>query len=75
MSDCGDADVCDAAMLSAAQAVEHYEITRYGTLIAFAKQLGRSDCAQVLEQTLAEEKAADQKLTSIAEGRVNKKAA
>jgi ferritin-like metal-binding protein YciE len=75
MSDCGDADVCDAAMLSAAQAVEHYEITRYGTLIAFAKQLGRSDCAQVLEQTLAEEKAADQKLTSIAESRVNKKAA
>ena len=75
MSDCADPDVCDAAMLSAAQAVEHYEITRYGTLIAFAKQLGRNDCAQVLEQTLAEEKAADQKLTSIAESRVNRQAA
>ncbi len=75
ISDCGDADVCDAAMLSAAQAVEHYEITRYGSLIAYAKQLGRSDCAQVLQQTLAEEKAADQKLTGIAESRVNRLAA
>jgi ferritin-like metal-binding protein YciE len=75
MSDCDDAEVCDAAMLSAAQAVEHYEITRYGTLIAFAKQLGRKDCASVLQQTLEEEKAADQKLTTIAEGRVNRLAA
>ena len=75
ISDCGDAEVCDAAMLSAAQAVEHYEIARYGTLIAFARQLGRSDCAQVLGQTLAEEKSADQKLSSIAEGGVNRKAA
>src|SRR4051794_31694710 len=56
ISDCGDADVCDAAMLSVAQAVEHYEMTRYGTLIAFAKQLGRNDCADVLRQTLEEEK-------------------
>jgi ferritin-like metal-binding protein YciE len=62
-------------MLSAAQAVEHYEITRYGTLIAFAKQLGRSDCASVLEQNLAEEKAADAKLSGIAESRVNRMAA
>lgn len=75
ISDCGDAEVCDAAMLSAAQAVEHYEIARYGTLIAFARQLGRSDCAQILGQTLAEEKSADQKLSSIAEGGVNRKAA
>lgn len=75
ISDCGDAEVCDAAMLSAAQAVEHYEMTRYGSLIAFAKQLGRRDCASVLEKTLAEEKAADQKLTSIAESRVNQMAA
>jgi ferritin-like metal-binding protein YciE len=67
ISDCGDQQVCDAAMLSAAQAVEHYEITRYGTLIAFAKRLGRDDCARVLEQTLQEEKAADKKLTSISE--------
>jgi len=75
MGDCDDADVCDAAMLSAAQAVEHYEITRYGTLVAFARQLGRNDCASILEETLKEEKATDQKLTSIAEGRVNRQAA
>ena len=75
MSDCDDVQVNDAAMLAAAQAVEHYEITRYGTLIAFAEQLGRRDCAAVLSQTLAEEKAADHKLTGIAEGRVNRQAA
>jgi ferritin-like metal-binding protein YciE len=75
MGDCDDAEVCDAAMLSAAQAVEHYEITRYGTLIAYAKQLGRDDCAGVLAQNLAEEKAADAKLTGIAESRVNRMAA
>lgn len=75
MSDCSDAEVCDAAMLAAGQAVEHYEITRYGTLIAFARQLGRHDCAQILAQTLAEEKATDEKLTTIAESRVNRQAA
>jgi ferritin-like metal-binding protein YciE len=74
MGDVDDKDVLDAAMLSAAQAVEHYEITRYGTLIAFAKQLGRQDCAGVLQQNLDEEKATDQKLTAIAESRVNRKA-
>ena len=70
--DIDDPEVLDAALLAAAQAVEHYEITRYGTLIAWAKQLGRSDCASVLDQTLAEEKAADLKLTGIAEARVNR---
>jgi ferritin-like metal-binding protein YciE len=75
ISDCDDEAVRDAAMLSAAQAVEHYEIARYGALIAFANQLGRPDCAQLLSQTLAEEKAADHKLTSIAESGVNRKAA
>ena len=75
MSDVGDKDVLDAAMLSSAQAVEHYEITRYGTLIAFAKQLGREDCASVLQQNLDEEKATDKKLTAIAESKVNRKAA
>jgi ferritin-like metal-binding protein YciE len=75
MSDVADKDVLDAAMLSSAQAVEHYEITRYGTLIAFAKQLGRQDCASVLEQTLQEEKATDQKLSAMAESRVNRQAA
>jgi ferritin-like metal-binding protein YciE len=75
MSDVADKDVLDAAMLSAAQAVEHYEITRYGTLIAFAKQLGRQDCVSIFNQTLQEEKATDQKLTAIAESKVNRAAA
>jgi len=70
-----DTKVLDAALIAAAQAVEHYEITRYGTLIAWAKQLGRQDCASVLEETLKEEKAADSKLTSLAERDVNVKAA
>jgi ferritin-like metal-binding protein YciE len=72
MSDSKDSEVLDAAALAAAQAVEHYEIARYGTLIAWARQLGRSDCASVLEPTLAEEKATDIKLTGIAEARVNR---
>ncbi len=75
MGDCDDDGVRDAAMLSAAQAVEHYEMTRYGSLIAYAKELGRNDCASVLQQTLDEEKATDKKLTEIAESRVNKRAA
>ena len=70
-----DPEVMDAALISAAQAVEHYEITRYGTLVAFAKQLGREDCASVLQQTLDEEKATDAKLSRIAESQVNRKAA
>ena len=70
-----DKDTLDAALLASAQAVEHYEIARYGTLIAWAKQLGREDCARVLQQTLDEEKATDQKLTAIAENKINPKAA
>ena len=70
-----DKQVLDAALIAAAQAVEHYEITRYGTLIAWAKQLGRNDCASVLQKNLDEEKAADQKLTALAEKSVNRKAA
>lgn len=72
MSEASDTEVLDAAALAAAQAVEHYEITRYGTLIAWARQLGREDCARVLTQTLDEEKATDQKLTVIAESRINR---
>ena len=68
-------DALDAAMLAAAQAVEHYEMTRYGTLVAWAKQIGRNDCANVLQQNLDEEKAADMKLSTLAEGNVNRKAA
>jgi ferritin-like metal-binding protein YciE len=70
-----DKDVMNAALAAAAQAAEHYEISRYGTLIAWAKQLGRNDCARILEQTLDEEKAADRKLTEIAEARLNLQAA
>jgi ferritin-like metal-binding protein YciE len=70
-----DEQVLNAALAAAAQAVEHYEITRYGTLIAWAKQLGRNDCASLLQKTLDEEKAADKKLTEIAEARLNLKAA
>jgi len=72
MSDASDPEVLDAAALASAQAVEHYEITRYGTLIAWARQLGRNDCATVLQQTLEEEKDTDLKLTEIAEARVNR---
>jgi ferritin-like metal-binding protein YciE len=74
-SDIGDKEVLDAALLASAQAVEHYEITRYGTLIAWAQQLGRNDCASVLQQNLDEEKATDKKLTAIAESKINRKAA
>ena len=74
-SETAGGDVLDAALAAAAQAVEHYEISRYGTLIAWARALGRADCASVLEETLAEEKATDAKLTQLAEGRLNRKAA
>lgn len=68
-------EVLDAALLTSAQAVEHYEIARYGSMIAWAKQLGRQDCAAILQTTLDEEKATDQKLTALAESKVNKRAA
>jgi len=70
-----DKSVLDAALINAAQAAEHYEIVRYGSLIAWARQLGRNDCAAILQTTLDEEKITDKKLTSIAEGRVNLRAA
>lgn len=70
-----DKNVLDAALIAAAQAVEHYEITRYGTLIAWAQLLGRNDAATLLRQNLEEEKATDAKLTSLAETALNRKAA
>src|ERR1700730_271587 len=70
-----DKSVLDAALINAAQAVEHYEITRYGSLIAWARQLGRNDCASILQKTLDEERATDKKLTTLAEGKINLKAA
>ena len=70
-----DKAVLDAALINCAQAAEHYEITRYGSLVAWAKQLGRNDCASVLQKTLDEEKATDQKLTALAESKINLAAA
>jgi ferritin-like metal-binding protein YciE len=70
-----DESVLDAALIAAAQAVEHYEMTRYGTLIAWAKQIRRNDCIELLQRTLDEEKETDKKLTALAEGRLNRRAA
>ena len=70
----GDKAVLDAGIIAAAQAVEHYEITRYGALIAWAREIGRGDFAAILHENLKEEKAADAKLTQIGEAWVNSKA-
>jgi ferritin-like metal-binding protein YciE len=64
----------DAGLVAAAQAVEHYEISRYGTLRTWAEELGLSDAAKLLEATLREEKATDEALTQIAETVVNQEA-
>jgi ferritin-like metal-binding protein YciE len=72
--DVTDKVVLNAALIAAAQAVEHYEITRYGTLTAWAKALGRSDIARLLHANLKEEKATDKKLNGIAKRKVNRKA-
>ena len=63
-----------AALVGAAQRVEHYEIAAYGTLVAYARQLGHDDAAELLEQTLNEEKETDQKLTQLAEAYLNEQA-
>jgi ferritin-like metal-binding protein YciE len=65
----------DAVMIAAAQKVEHYEIASYGTLRTWANVLGKDDIASLLEETLEEEKAADEKLTAIAESSINEQAA
>ena len=72
--DIADKAVLDAALVAAAQAVEHYEITRYGTLIAWARQLGHTESAALYAETLEEEKATDAKLTQMAESKVNAQA-
>jgi len=74
-SEIDDKMVLNAALIAAAQAVEHYEITRYGTLVAWARLLGRSDVAKVLNMNLKEEKATDKKLNGIAKRKINRKAA
>ena len=75
MKEIKDADTRDAAMIAAAQAVEHYEITRYGTLSRGASCSGKKDAVALLSETLKEEYAADDKLTKIAESKLNKEAA
>jgi len=67
--------VLDAALIGAAQKVEHYEIASYGTLVALAKQLGFTEAAELLQATLEEEKATDSKLTTLALQEENAKAA
>ena len=71
MKEAKDDTIRDAAMVAAAQAVEHYEISRYGTLIAWADKMEMSDAAELLQQTLEEEKLTDQKLTELAESEIN----
>jgi ferritin-like metal-binding protein YciE len=67
----GEPEVRDAGLIGAAQRVEHYEMAGYGTARTLAQRLGFQDLAQILEATLKEEKAADEKLTTVAEGNVN----
>lgn len=74
MDEIEDAEALDAALTAAAQAVEHYEISRYGTLCVWAAQLGKDDAKNLLEETLSEEKDADAKLTQIAEDKLNEAA-
>jgi ferritin-like metal-binding protein YciE len=74
MSSADGGALLDAMLITAAQKVEHYEIATYGTVRTYAQVLGERGVANLLEQTLREEKAADKKLTSIAEGAVNKRA-
>ena len=71
----GDPAVKDAALIAAAQRVEHYEISGYGTARTFAQRLGRQDAARLLQETLNEEEATDKKLTQLAEQSINPQAA
>jgi ferritin-like metal-binding protein YciE len=75
MKEIKDPDTRDAAMIAAAQAVEHYEITRYGTLVSWGELLKMPEAVKLLAVTLKEEHGADAKLTKLAEGKLNKQAA
>jgi len=75
ISSSGDPNVKDAALIAAAQRVEHYEIAGYGTVRTFAQRLGHRDAARLLQETLDEEGATDKKLTALAEQSINPKAA
>ena len=70
-----DEATMDACLIAAGQRAEHYEMAAYGTLVAWAEGMGHTQAARLLQQTLDEEKAADKKLTSLAEGGINQKAA
>jgi ferritin-like metal-binding protein YciE len=70
-----DESAMDACLIASGQRAEHYEMAAYGTLVAWANSMGHSRAAQLLRQTLNEEKAADKKLTSLAEGGINREAA
>jgi len=75
MAEIDDKETMDAALISLAQAVEHYEIARYGTLVAWAKQLGHTKAAKLLKETLDQEYSADKALSKLAETRLNTEAA
>jgi ferritin-like metal-binding protein YciE len=75
MEEIEDGQVHDAGILAAAQTVEHYEIARYGTLIAWADRLGMTEASKLLRETLEEEKKTDQLLTKLAETNINRQAA
>jgi ferritin-like metal-binding protein YciE len=75
MEDFAESEALDAGLIAAGQAVEHYEISRYGTLRAWAQELGLRDAVGLLEETLEEEKKTDKLLSELAEARVNQKAA
>jgi ferritin-like metal-binding protein YciE len=75
MEDFAESEALDAGLVAAAQAVEHYEISRYGTLRTWAQELGLKNAVKLLDETLQEEKKTDQLLTELAEARVNQKAA
>ena len=74
MKDYKGSTALDAGLLAAAQAVEHYEISRYGTLKAWAEELGLNDAAELLQETLEEEEATDEALTEIAKSAINQQA-
>ena len=75
LEDIKDDRAMDAAIISSAQTVEHYEMARYGSLIAWARELGFNEAADIIQETLDEEESADQKLSDIAEDAVNQRAA
>jgi ferritin-like metal-binding protein YciE len=70
-----DPETMDACLIAGGQRAEHYEMAAYGTLVAWAKVMGHTDAADLLEEILEEEKAADEKLTALAEGGINQAAA